>query len=225
LDKLGTEPGGEAGKPRLKRVDQSDAAVTLAAPAAVVTITPVAEITVTAVTEFAFAAEVPVTTPLAAGLAITTVAEITVATGTTSATATTAATALVSTTAAATATVASATGRTSAAATAAGGIPAFFGFAHAQVPAAELGAIQLGHRRLAEFTARKGDEGKPAGSAGFTVDRHVQINDGFEGSEELAQFGFRSVVRQVSNIQFHRFSTSCRSRRFQAALPLSGKNA
>jgi hypothetical protein len=208
----------------LKRINESNAAVTLAtAPAAIITITTVAEITVAAITKFALAAEFAFAPAVAPEIAVATVA---VATGTTSATTTASAAALVSAAAATSAAVASATGRTTATtAAAAGRIPALFGFAHAQVPAAEIGAIQLGHRRLAEFTARKGDEGKPTGSAGFTVDRHVQINDGFEGSEELAQFGFRSVVRQVSNIQFHRFSTSCRSRRFQAALPLSGKNA
>jgi hypothetical protein len=170
------------------------------------------------VAELAITAELAIPA-IPARVTITTVAEFTVATRPT----TTTTTATVVTAAAATATVSAGAGRTAARSTAtAGGSPALFRLADPDITAAKLGTVQLCHCRFAEFTAGEGDEGKTSKPPGFPVDRHVQVNNGLVLSEKLPQLSFRSVVRQISNIQFHRFLTSCRLHAFQAAVPLSG---
>lgn len=206
-----------------KPVDQSsEAAVAFATATAIIAISAVAEITVATVAEFAVAA----ITILAITATLATIAIFPVATRATAPATTATAAAIISAATAAAATVSAAAGRTSAPTTAATRSgPALFRFTHPEVTAAEIGAVQLCHRRFAEFPAREGDKGETTRPPGFPVDRHVQINYGLVLSEKFPQFGFRSVVRQISNIQFHRFLTSCRPFEIQAAVPPSGKNA
>ncbi len=155
---------------------------------------------------------------------MTVTAIITVAAGTTSAAP---AIAFITATAAAIVSAATARRTTAAASTttaAATRGAAIFGLADAQAPAAEVGSVELGDRGFSHLATGESDEGEPAWTTRFPVERHVQIYYGLVCREKFAQVGFRGVVRQISNIQFHQFVTGCWSPVSRAVVSLSGKN-